>query len=230
MTVAAAIGVGVGSLSTLRATHGRAEGVQASARFRTAAIAPGAAAPTPPVPDTAASTPPVPDTAAPTSLVPDTAAPTSPVASSTSVRAATVPQPATSSVTAAGGEIPPPDASTSSPPSVEASEGTLTATLESSSGEGVAGVAISMVLSVTDSAVTGPFGPVSVSYGDGQASPETGLPATCHAGASVAPGAESFRYSHAFAEPGTYTVSVLVAAPCSSEQVELDLPIIITAS
>jgi hypothetical protein len=120
--------------------------------------------------------------------------------------------------------------SSSQPTAVDGSDGSLAATLTATRASVPVGASVSFVLSITDSAATGPVGPTSLTYGDGQPVPETGMAASCHAGASPAPVNESYDYSHAYAEPGSYTVSVTVSAPCSSQQVVLDLPITVAAS
>lgn len=91
-------------------------------------------------------------------------------------------------------------------------------------------MSFAFVLLVADSSSTGPIGPTSLTYGDGQPVPETGLPASCSATISSASTQESFDYSHSYAAPGTYDVSVTVASPCSSQQVVLALPVTVAAS
>jgi len=114
--------------------------------------------------------------------------------------------------------------------SVSGSDGTLSVTLRATPASGAAGSPLSFVVDVTDSASTGPEGPMHLDFGDGQPAPATGLAATCHAGATPAPATSSFDYSHTYSAPGTYTVTLEVAAPCSSEQVTLSLPVTVTAA
>jgi len=92
-------------------------------------------------------------------------------------------------------------------------------------GEVSSGSVVSLDLSVTDSAATGPVGPMNLSYGDGQPAPQTGVAASCHAGAAPSTSSQSFQYSHTYSTPGTHKVSVTVSAPCSSETVVLEVPV-----
>jgi hypothetical protein len=115
------------------------------------------------------------------------------------------------------------------PRTAGAGDGPLSATLSASPGGAVVGSTVSFVVSVTDGAATGTVGPANLTYGDGQPAPETGLAASCHAGAPPTPVAESFDYAHAYDAPGTYTVAVTVSAPCSAEQVVVTLPITVSA-
>lgn len=117
-----------------------------------------------------------------------------------------------------------------SPATVHASDGSLSAVLTATSANVAPGSTVSFALSFEDSSATGPVGPTSLSYGDGNPAPQTGAAASCRAGAASAPVSQSFDYSHSYAAPGTYTVSVTVAAPCSSESVVLELPITVDAS
>ncbi len=106
------------------------------------------------------------------------------------------------------------------------SDGSLAATLSASPSDPTAGTPVSFVVSVSDTAATGPVGPSSLTYGDGQPAPETGLAASCRAGTTPSPvTAESFDYTHAYGAPGIYTVTVAVSAPCSSERVLVTLPV-----
>jgi len=109
-------------------------------------------------------------------------------------------------------------------PTADAEDGSLSATLSASAGA-VVGSPVSFVVSVTDTAATGPVGPTNLSYGDGQPEPETGLAASCHARAPETPVDESFDYTHTYVASGTYSVAVTVSAPCSAQQVVVELPV-----
>ena len=117
----------------------------------------------------------------------------------------------------------------SSPVTARSSDGSLSAVLTVAPGEVASGGVVSLDLSVTDSAATGPVGPMNLSYGDGQPVPETGAAASCHAGVAPTASSQSFQYSHTYSTPGSYTVSVTVSAPCSSETVVLEVPVTVVA-
>jgi len=166
--------------------------------------------------------------------VPEAVPPTTVVPGAATVPPTTVAQAQSAAASATATDIaassPEPATTPSRSREVSSNDGGLTATLTATTGAGTPGTVVSFVLSVSDSTASGPVGPTSLNYGDGQPVPETGLAASCHAGASSAPVTDSFDYSHTYGASGTYTVSVTVSSPCSSEQVVLALPITVTAS
>jgi hypothetical protein len=110
-----------------------------------------------------------------------------------------------------------------------ATDGSLSATAAVTTQGAVAGSPVSFVVSVTDSAARGPVGPESITYGDGQPVPETGVAASCRAGAAATAVSESFDSTHTYASAGVYTLTVAVSSPCSSEHVAVTLPVTIGA-
>jgi hypothetical protein len=122
----------------------------------------------------------------------------------------------------------PPWAAASSGNSVSGHDGTLSATLTASTVKGQVGAPITFTVTVSDTASTGPEGMQWIRYGDGSTSPATGFAAHCTAGTAPTPAASTSDQQHAFAAAGSYTVTVLVQAPCSGETLTLDLPVTVS--
>jgi len=156
-------------------------------------------------------------TAATSSTTPVPAPATSPAVS---------PLPTTTTVPAPAPASAPPWAASSSANSVAGSDGSLSATLTASTVKGTVGTAIDFTVVVHDTASTGPEGLQWIHYGDGSPSgPATGFAATSKDCTAPASAASTDDLQHTYGAPGTYTVSILVQAPCSSEQVTLNLPV-----
>jgi len=83
-------------------------------------------------------------------------------------------------------------------------------------------------VTVSDSAATGPEGLQWIQYGDGAATPVTGMPAGSRYCTPAAPAASTSDYQHAFTAPGTYTVSISVQATCSGQKITLTLPVTVS--
>ncbi|HUO49756.1 MAG TPA: hypothetical protein VMU09_13075 [Acidimicrobiales bacterium] len=122
----------------------------------------------------------------------------------------------------------PPWASASAANSTSGHDGTLSATLTASTVKAEIGAPIDFTVTVSDSAATGPEGLQWIQYGDGAATPVTGMPAGSRYCTPAAPAASTSDYQHAFTAPGTYTVSISVQATCSGQKITLTLPVTVS--
>jgi hypothetical protein len=102
-----------------------------------------------------------------------------------------------------------------------AASGGLTVSFTTSTPTTAPGTTVKFTLTATETQAKGALG-YRVAYGDG-ATEQNAVPQFCLAGPGT-PQTSSWQLAHAYAKPGTYTVTVTVAANCTPDQATTSLP------
>jgi len=106
-------------------------------------------------------------------------------------------------------------ASASSTSSSSSSSGGLTVTLTATPSSTTPGTAVAFSLKAYESHAIGALG-YRIAYGDG-ATDQNPVPQFCRAGPGQ-PASQTWQLSHAYAKPGTYTVTATVTANCTTDR------------